>query len=224
MRRWMKQFSFVIVLVTAWWWRRGSDDTYRCGINASRSDGFYFQGLSAPTQMRNSAAARFGADRYVISGLVDTSGYSADVRAKYVGFLITDSAITLNGESLPSGAYGFGFATERKDDRHGPGGERSTLGAGHQRQRSATPAPVDDVCRRERRALVCRQRLRRHRCQVVICDAQAVPLVCFSLLLSLDIAQTQQPMGGASTGAAGDLHFASHCGITDPNAPVVLKT
>src|SRR5438046_7799534 len=72
--------------------------------------GFYFQGLSAPTQMRNSAAARFGKDRFVVSGLVDTSGYSADVRAKYVGFLIADSAITLNGESLAPGAYGFGFA------------------------------------------------------------------------------------------------------------------
>jgi len=76
--------------------------------------GFYFQGLSAPTQMRNSAAARFGKDRHVISGLVDTSGYSADVRAKYVGFLITDSPITLSGESLQPGAYGFGFATEGK--------------------------------------------------------------------------------------------------------------
>ena len=76
--------------------------------------GYYFQGLSAPTQMCNAAAARFGADRHLISALVDTSGYSADVRAKYVGFLITDSAITLNGESLPAGAYGFGFATEGK--------------------------------------------------------------------------------------------------------------
>jgi hypothetical protein len=75
---------------------------------------FYFQGLSAPTQMRNSAAARFGKERFVIAGLVDTSGYSADIREKYVGFLITDSEITLNGESLPPGAYGFGFATEGK--------------------------------------------------------------------------------------------------------------
>ena len=75
---------------------------------------FYFQGLSAPTQTRNSAAARFGTDRYVISGLVDTSGYSADIREKYVGFLITDSEITLNGTSLPAGAYGFGFGTEGK--------------------------------------------------------------------------------------------------------------
>jgi hypothetical protein len=75
---------------------------------------FYFQGLSAPTQMRNAAAARFGTNRYVISGLVDTSGYSADIRAKYVGFLITDSTIKVSGESLSPGAYGFGFATAGK--------------------------------------------------------------------------------------------------------------
>ena len=72
--------------------------------------GFYFQGQSAPTQMRNSAAARLGANRYVIAGMVDTSGYAADVRAKYEGFLITDSAITIGGSALPTGAYGFGFA------------------------------------------------------------------------------------------------------------------
>ena len=38
--------------------------------------GFYFQGLSAPTQIRNSAAARWGKNRHVIAGLIDTSGYS----------------------------------------------------------------------------------------------------------------------------------------------------
>ena len=76
--------------------------------------GFYFKGLSAPTQMRNSAAARFGASRYVIAGMVDTSGYAADVRAKYEGFLITDSAITINGSELGVGAYGFGFSNDGK--------------------------------------------------------------------------------------------------------------
>jgi hypothetical protein len=76
--------------------------------------GFYFQGLTAPTQMRNSAAARFGARRYVIAGLVDTSGYAADVRAKYEGFLITDSPITINGSELGIGAYGFGFSNDGK--------------------------------------------------------------------------------------------------------------
>src|SRR5436189_3667997 len=71
--------------------------------------GFYFQGQTAPTQMRNVAAARFGANRYVIAGLVDTAGYAADVREKYQGFLITDSPIRIGGFELPVGAYGFGF-------------------------------------------------------------------------------------------------------------------
>ena len=76
--------------------------------------GFYFQGLSAPTQMRNSAAARFGTKRFVITGLVDTSGYAADVRAKYEGFFITDSPVSINGSDLGTGAYGFGFSNDGK--------------------------------------------------------------------------------------------------------------
>lgn len=76
--------------------------------------GFYFQGLSAATQMRNAAAVRFGDKRYVIAGLVDTSGYAADVRAKYEGFFITDSPITINGSGLAVGAYGFGFSDDGK--------------------------------------------------------------------------------------------------------------
>src|SRR2546427_11970175 len=75
---------------------------------------FYFEGLSAPTQMRNSAAARFEAKRFVIAGLVDTSGYSADVRAKYEGFFIVDSPVMINGSDLGTGAYGFGFSDEGK--------------------------------------------------------------------------------------------------------------
>jgi hypothetical protein len=75
---------------------------------------FYFQGQSAPTQVRNSAAVRFGSDRYVIVGMVDTSGYSAEIRARYEGFFITDSAVTVGGETLSTGAYGFGFSSDGK--------------------------------------------------------------------------------------------------------------
>jgi hypothetical protein len=75
--------------------------------------GFYFKGLSAQTQMRNTAAVRLG-ERYVVVGLVDTSGYAADVRARYEGFFITDSAVTLNGSDLSAGAYGFGFTSDGK--------------------------------------------------------------------------------------------------------------
>lgn len=76
--------------------------------------GFYYQGQTAPTQMRNAAAARFGSKSYVIVGLVDTSGYSADIRARYEGFFITDSPITINGSRLGVGAYGFGSTNDGK--------------------------------------------------------------------------------------------------------------
>jgi len=74
---------------------------------------FYFQGQAAPTQMRNAAAARVN-NHFVIAGMVDTSGYSAEIRARYQGFFITDKAITVGGESLPIGAYGFGFSNDGK--------------------------------------------------------------------------------------------------------------
>jgi hypothetical protein len=73
---------------------------------------FYFEGQSAPTQMRNAAAVRFGEKRHVIAGLVDTSGYSTEIAAKYQGFFITDSRIKVGGRELPTGAYGFGFQGE----------------------------------------------------------------------------------------------------------------
>lgn len=75
---------------------------------------FYFAGQSAPTQMRNSAVARLAKDRFVIAGLVDTSGYSTEISGKYEGFFITDSIVTVGGKQLPTGAYGFGFSADGK--------------------------------------------------------------------------------------------------------------
>lgn len=76
--------------------------------------GFYFQGQSAPTQRRNSAAVRFGAKHFVLVGMVDTAGYGTEIRERYEGFLITDAAITVAGETLSPGAYGFGFSNNGK--------------------------------------------------------------------------------------------------------------
>ncbi|HEY3136255.1 MAG TPA: hypothetical protein VGL29_09530 [Blastocatellia bacterium] len=85
---------------------------------------FYFEGQSAPTQMRNSAAARFGSNRYVIAALVDTSGYSTEVRAKYQGFFITDSKVNVGGKELGAGAYGFGFTDDGKFNVFDVGGKQ----------------------------------------------------------------------------------------------------
>lgn len=75
---------------------------------------FYFAGQSAPTQMRNAAAARIGENRHVIAGLVDTSGYSTEISGKYEGFIITDSPIRVGDKNLDTGAYGFGFSADGK--------------------------------------------------------------------------------------------------------------
>ena len=58
-----------------------------------------------------------------------------------------------------------------------------------------------------------------------------VPLVCFSLLLSFALfaqepprkPESQQPMGGASTGAPATYTSLRTAGITDPSAPVVFE-
>ena len=75
---------------------------------------FYFAGQSAATQIRNSAVARLGKDRYIIAGLVDTSGYSTEINGKYEGFFITDSPVSIGDKQLATGAYGFGFSTDGK--------------------------------------------------------------------------------------------------------------
>jgi hypothetical protein len=85
---------------------------------------FYFEGQSAPTQMRNAAVVQFGPNRFTMAGLVDTSGYSSEVQAKYVGFFITDSPVTVGGVRLATGAYGFGFA---------PGGLMNVMDVGGRR-------------------------------------------------------------------------------------------
>ena len=109
--------------------------------------GFYFEGQSAPTQTRNTAAAQWGAGkeaRLVIVGMVDTSGYSSDVRAKYQGFFIADSPVTVGGQKLETGAYGFGFT----DDGH-----LNILDIGGRRVLSA-PATKDTKIQRPRPILI----------------------------------------------------------------------
>jgi hypothetical protein len=74
--------------------------------------GFYFDGQSAATQMRNAAAVRFGMKRHVLAALVDTSGYATEVRAKCEGFLIADLPFRIGNKDLGVGSYAFGFTKE----------------------------------------------------------------------------------------------------------------
>jgi hypothetical protein len=111
---------------------------------------FYFEGQSAPTQMRNAAAVQFGATRFTMAALVDASGYSSEVQAKYQGFFITDSPIMLEGVRLATGAYGFGFTKDGRMTVMDVGGRpllsvRSHRDAGLQRPR---PLMMTEAARR----------------------------------------------------------------------------
>ena len=75
---------------------------------------YFFRGQSAPVQLRNSAGFSVSDGKLVLTGLLDTSGYAADVQAKYQGFLITEVKLNIEGSELAPGEYGFGFSKEGK--------------------------------------------------------------------------------------------------------------
>jgi hypothetical protein len=69
----------------------------------------FFKGLSAPVQGRNSGGVRFADKSLMLVSLVDTSGYSTQLQAKYQAYLIVEETLDIGGHKLVPGAYGCGF-------------------------------------------------------------------------------------------------------------------
>lgn len=69
----------------------------------------YYKAQSAPTQLRNSTGIKFSDGYYVLATMVDTSGYSSDVAAKYQAYFIAEIPLKFGAQSLPAGIYGIGF-------------------------------------------------------------------------------------------------------------------
>ncbi len=103
---------------------------------------FYFEGQSAPTQMRNAAAVRFGANHHFMAGLVDTSGYASNIRSKYEGFLITDEKTPVGGVELGVGAYGFGFTQDGKMNIFNIAGARLHTVSAPRDEKLQSPRPL----------------------------------------------------------------------------------
>ena len=66
----------------------------------------------SPVQLRNSGGFSGPEGKFVLAGLVDTSGYASDLQAKYQGFLITEVKLDIEGKELQPGQYGFGFSAD----------------------------------------------------------------------------------------------------------------
>lgn len=75
---------------------------------------FFFDGQSAPVQLRNTCGFSTDEGKMVMAGFVDISGYSTEVLAKYQGFFITEVKLNIEGSDLAPGEYGFGFSKEGK--------------------------------------------------------------------------------------------------------------
>lgn len=69
----------------------------------------FFRGQSATIQGRNSAGIKLPDGKLVLATLVDTGGYSSALQETYQAYLLNEVPLTFGDQTLPPGAYGFGF-------------------------------------------------------------------------------------------------------------------
>jgi hypothetical protein len=69
----------------------------------------FYRGQSATIQGRNSAGIKREDGKLVLVTLVDTGGYSTAVQETYQAYLLSEVPLTIGDQTLPPGAYGFGF-------------------------------------------------------------------------------------------------------------------
>jgi hypothetical protein len=70
---------------------------------------FYLEGNAIPTQKRNAVLLKATDGKRMLFALLDTSGYGADIQAKYAGMAIVEKKVSLGGATLGVGAWGFGL-------------------------------------------------------------------------------------------------------------------
>ena len=75
-------------------------------------DAVFFRGQSATVQARNSGGIHFADDMYVLTTLVDNSGYSSGIQQKYQAYFITEVSLDFHGNALKPGAYGVGVVKD----------------------------------------------------------------------------------------------------------------
>ncbi len=80
---------------------------------------FYLEGNAIPVQKRNTVVLKGTDGKRLVFGLIDTTGYSAEIQAKYVGMMIVERKVTVGGAAVAPGAYGIGL--HKPTPPEGPG-------------------------------------------------------------------------------------------------------
>jgi hypothetical protein len=73
----------------------------------------FYRGQTAPTELRNSGGVKLEDGFYLLAALVDTSGYTTGVQAKYQACFITEVPIKIGEQALAAGAYGLGLVGDK---------------------------------------------------------------------------------------------------------------
>jgi len=81
---------------------------------------FYIEGNAIPTAKRNATMVRLPSGARALFSLIDTTGYASDVAAKYVGMIITEGELSICGQKVAVGSYGFGWQLPARGEE-GPG-------------------------------------------------------------------------------------------------------
>ena len=70
---------------------------------------FYLEGNAIPTEKRNAVLLKSPAGARLLLALIDTTGYSSQIKKKYIGMVIAEGAVSVCGVQLGVGSYGFGL-------------------------------------------------------------------------------------------------------------------
>jgi len=70
---------------------------------------FYLEGNAIPTEKRNAVLLKTKEGKRVVLALIDTTGYSSQIRQKYIGMVIAEGTFSVCGQQVTVGSYGFGL-------------------------------------------------------------------------------------------------------------------
>ena len=121
----------------------------------------YYKGQSAPVQARNSGGVKFADGYYVLASLVDTSGYSTGIAAKYQGYFITETPPQDRQQEPASRHLRFWIHRRQQVHHHRRGRARGVHRGHSQRRRNEAAHALAGACRPRRRIqAVCRAQVR----------------------------------------------------------------
>jgi hypothetical protein len=106
-------FTTLVCLLAVWPNTARAQDTFKSVTGTAFEHAvpadFYLEGNRIPVEKRNAVLLTNAKGARVVLGLIDTTGYSSQIKQKYIGMLITETKVAVCGNALGVGSYGFGL-------------------------------------------------------------------------------------------------------------------